>query len=66
VKQTRFKVVLIGLTLGLIEGMVKVAFPTFPIVETYGFQGAVVGAYLAARTVSGIKSMEKENGEINH
>jgi len=61
--QTRFKVVILGLGLGLIEGFIKVAFPSFPIVETFGFQGAIVGAYLAARTVSGIKSMSMGNGD---
>lgn len=65
ITQTRLKIVLIGLSLGLIEGMGKVAFPTFPIVETFGFQAAIVGAYLAARTTSGIKNMgmEKKNGQ---
>jgi ribose/xylose/arabinose/galactoside ABC-type transport system permease subunit len=63
ITQTRFKAVLIGLALGLIEGVVKVAFPTFPIVETFGFQAAIVGAYLAARTASGIKNMSMGNGD---
>lgn len=63
IKQTRFKVVLVGLTLGLIEGIIKAAFPSFPVGETFGFQGAIVGAYLAARTVGNIKRMEKENGD---
>lgn len=63
ITQTRFKAVLIGLALGLIEGLARVAFPSFPLVETFGFQGAIVGAYLTVRTVSGIKNMgmEKEN-----
>ncbi|MCX6825743.1 MAG: hypothetical protein NTV06_00545 [candidate division Zixibacteria bacterium] len=64
-KQTRLKVVLIGLALGLIEGVAKAAFPSFPIVETFGFQGAIIGAYLTARTVSGIKGMSMENGNGN-
>jgi ribose/xylose/arabinose/galactoside ABC-type transport system permease subunit len=62
ITQTRFKIVIVGLALGLIEGFISVAFPSFPIVETYGFQGAIVGAYLAARTVSGIKNMSMGNG----
>lgn len=60
VKQTRFKAVLIGLALGLIEGLARLVFPSFPLVETFGFQGAIIGAYLAARTVSGVKSMNME------
>jgi hypothetical protein len=60
VRQTRFKVVLLGLAIGLVEGALRVCFPTFPLVETFSFQGAVVGAYLAARTVSDVKF---NNGE---
>ena len=63
VKQTRFKTVIIGLAFGLVEGIAKVAFPTFPIVETFGFQAAIVGAYLTVRTFSNVKEMEKGNGE---
>jgi xanthosine utilization system XapX-like protein len=63
ITQTRFKIVMIGLALGLIEGFVKVLFPSFPTVETFGFQGAIVGAYLAARTASGMKSMSMGNGD---
>ena len=63
IKQTRFKVVLIGLAFGLIGGIAKVVFPTFPIVETFGFQAAIVGAYLTVRTFSNVKGMEKENGK---
>jgi len=63
VKQTRFKTVIIGLALGLVEGIAKVVFPAFPIVETFGFQAAIVGAYLTVRTFSNVKGMEKENGE---
>lgn len=60
ITQTRFKTVIVGLGLGLIEGLAKVCMPSFPIVETYGFQGAIVGAYLAARTVSGVKKITSE------
>jgi predicted ABC-type sugar transport system permease subunit len=60
IKQTRFKAVLIGLALGLIEGLARLVFPSFPLIETFGFQGAIIGAYLTARTVSGVKSMNME------
>ena len=63
VKQTRFKIVIIGLAFGLVEGIAKVMFPTFPIVETFGFQAAIVGAYLTVRTFSNVKGMEKGNGK---
>jgi ribose/xylose/arabinose/galactoside ABC-type transport system permease subunit len=61
-KQTRLRVVLIGLALGLIEGVAKVVFPAFPIVETFGFQAAIIGAYLTARTLSNIRGVSEENG----
>ena len=61
-KQTRFKVVLIGLALGLIEGVTKAAFPAFPIMEMFGFQAAIIGAYLTARTLSNIHGVGEENG----
>jgi hypothetical protein len=68
VKQTRFRVVLIGLALGFIEGISKVAFPTFPVVETFGFQAAIVGAYLTVKTynntrgVNNVRGVSEENG----
>ena len=62
IKQTRFKMAFIGLALGLIEGVVKAAFPAFPIVETFGFQGAIVGAYLTVKTLNNIRGVSEENG----
>jgi hypothetical protein len=62
ITQTRFKVVLIGLSLGLIEGAAKAAFPAFPVVETFGFQAAIVGTYLAAKTYNNVKGVNEENG----
>jgi hypothetical protein len=61
-KQTRFKVVLIGLALGLIEGIAKMCFPSFPVVETFGFQAAIVGAYLTVKTYNNVKGVSEENG----
>jgi len=61
-KQTRFKVVLIGLALGLIEGVTKAAFPAFPIVETFGFQAAIIGAFITAKTLNNIRGVSEENG----
>jgi len=62
ITHTRFKVVLIGLMLGVIEGAAKVIFPAFPIVETFGFQGAIIGAYLTAKTLNNIRYVSEENG----
>jgi hypothetical protein len=63
IKQTRLKVVLAGLILGLIEGLAKVALSSFPVIEVLSFQSAIIGAYLAARTTSGIKAMAMGNGD---
>jgi len=65
VRQTRLKVAITGLALGLIEGLAKVIFPSFPVVETFGFQGAIIGAYLTAKTVNNIKGVNVENGNGN-
>ena len=62
IRQTRFKTVIIGLALGLVEGIIKMAFPTFPVVETFGFQAAIVGAYLTVKTYNNIKGVSEENG----
>ena len=62
--QTRFKTVVLGLSLGLIEGLAKVAWPAFPVIEAFGFQSAIIGAYLAAKTTGNIKR-DKFEGETN-
>jgi len=62
ITQTRFKIVLIGLALGLIEGVTKAAFPAFPIVETFGFQAAIIGAFITAKTLNNIRGVSEENG----
>jgi len=64
-KQTRLKIVIAGLALGMIEGIAKAAFPSFPVVETFGFQGAIIGAYLTVKTVNNIKDIGPENGNGN-
>jgi len=57
---TRFSVVVLGLILGLIEGILRTFLKEFPVIEIVGFQGTIIGAYLAARTASGIKNMIQE------
>lgn len=69
ITQTRFRLVILGLFLGLIEGILKVLWKSFPLTDVLGFQGILTGAYLGARTVSGVKKIEakpcveKTNGE---
>ena len=46
---------MLGLALGLIEGLLRAFLKEFPIVETFGFQGAIVGAYLTIKTVNNVK-----------
>ena len=63
IRQTRFKTVALGLTLGLVEGIFRAFVKDFPLVETFGFQGAIVGAYLAAKTTGNIKRDQAEATE---
>jgi predicted ABC-type sugar transport system permease subunit len=60
IQQTRFKTVLLGLALGLIEGILRAALKDFPVIEVYGFQSAVIGGYFAVKTTSNIKRMKCE------
>jgi hypothetical protein len=62
VTQTRFKLTVMALALGCVEGLIRVLLKDFPIIEVLGFQGAALGTYLAARTVSGVKSLAMGNG----
>ena len=64
VKQTRFKVVLIGLALGLVEGILAAILKGFPTIEVFGFQGALVGYYFTVKTVSGVKYMKAETERV--
>lgn len=49
IEQTRFKLVIIGLALGLFEGLLRSFLKEFPIIEVCGFQGAVIGGTLPPR-----------------
>jgi hypothetical protein len=64
VTQTRFKVVLIGLALGLIEGALAVVLKGFPTIEVFGFQGALIGYYFTVKTVSGVKYMQAGTDKV--
>jgi predicted membrane protein len=63
IRQTRFKTVVLGLGLGLVEGILKMIVKDFPVVEVFSFQGAIVGAYLAAKTTGNIKRDQAEATE---
>lgn len=60
IEQTRFKLVLIGLALGLAEGLLRAFLKEFPVIELYGFQGAVIGGYFAVKTTNNVKRINAE------
>ena len=60
-KQTRLKLVIGMVFLALIEGLVKAFLAGFPLTEVFAIQSAVVGAYIAGKTLSGVKGMKYEN-----
>lgn len=60
-KQTRLRLV-VGMTLlALIEGLIKAFLAGFPLTEVFAVQSAAVGAYLASKTLSGVKGMKYGN-----
>jgi predicted ABC-type sugar transport system permease subunit len=63
IEQTRFKLVIIGLSLGLLEGLLRAFLKDFPVVEAFGFQGAVIGGYFTAKTVNNVKRINSAEGE---
>ncbi len=64
VTQTRFKMGVIALALGLIEGLLKSFLKEFPTIEVLGFQGAVLGYFFTVKTISDIKEVSNgKNGD---
>ncbi len=63
IRQTRFKTVLIGLALALIEGLLKSFISSFPIVETFGIQGGIITAYLTIKTVNNVRRIKADEQE---
>jgi hypothetical protein len=61
IKQTRFKLSVACIALGLAEALLKVFLTAFPIVELYGFQLAIAGYFLTVKTINNIK--ENGNGQ---
>jgi len=60
IEQTRFKLVIIGLSLGLLEGLLRAFLKDFPVVEAFGFQGAVIGGYFTVKTVNNVRRIGAE------
>lgn len=60
-KQTRLKIVGLGVALALLEGLLKVFVPVFPLTEVFAIQGMLIGAYLGARTVNNVKGYGDSN-----
>jgi len=61
---TRISIVILGLLLGLIEGILRTFLKEFPVLEILGFQGTIIGAYLAAKTYNNAKEIRANgNGE---
>jgi len=58
ITQTRFKLVLLGLSLGLTEGILRVILKEFPVIEVFGFQSAIIGGYFAVKTTSNVKRLK--------
>jgi hypothetical protein len=56
VVQTRFKLVIGLIGLGLIEGLLKTWLIGFPLTEVFAFQGMVAGGYLTVRTINNMKN----------
>jgi len=60
--QTRFKVAIVGLLIGLLEGLLTAIFPAFPVIATFSFQGTIITGYFTLKTVNNVKR-EKFNAE---
>jgi hypothetical protein len=60
IKQSRLKLVFYSVHLLLIEAVLKLLFPAFPLVELMSAQGVLIGGYLGAKTANNIK--DKKNG----
>lgn len=62
--QTRFKLVIISLGLFLLEGILTWVWASFPLTELLTAQGAVIGAYLGAKTANNIKERHYAGGSL--
>jgi predicted membrane protein len=61
ITNTRLTIVIFGLILGLIEGILRALLGAFPVIEVLGFQGTIIGAYLAVKTYNNTKEI-RANG----
>jgi xanthosine utilization system XapX-like protein len=55
---SRFIYVQEGIAVGLIGAFAKVLFPSFPIIELYGFLGPIIGLAFGLKTYGHIKANE--------
>ena len=56
------------ISLGGIEGLLKVAFPGFPLIEVFGFQGGIAGGIITTKLINDTKEMKyncQKNGNGN-
>jgi len=66
-EQKRFLAFCIAMGIGLLEGILTMMFPTFPITAVFGFEGIGLTAYLSVQTISDIKEAKfaKQNNVIS-
>lgn len=60
IKQTRIKLVLLGLGLFFIEGIIKTVFSAFPIIELLSAEGGLILGYITGKSYENGK-FEEEN-----
>lgn len=63
-ENTRFKVVLGCLAMYFIEGIIKMIFPSFPLVDLLAAEGVVVSFFVGAKTADNIKYSKYVGGLI--
>jgi xanthosine utilization system XapX-like protein len=59
---TRFVYVQEGMLIGIGAAFAKVAFPSFPIIELYGFVGPIISLAFGLKSWADIKETEARNG----
>jgi len=55
ITQSRLKLIFYSIHLFLIEGVLRILFPNFPLTELLSAQGILIGGYLGVKTVNNIK-----------
>jgi len=65
-ESTRFFYIQEGIAIGVLASVAKTFFPSFPILELFGFTGPMITIAFGLKTWGGIKengAKSKENGE---